>query len=268
MASSVGDSRVAILRVEAGRYQRSSLILAATFALLSAFYFSIFPGFADDAEQMVEAFPDFMFDFFGIDALHTIEGFIAAEIYSFFWVVLVAVYFAYLGAGMIAADIRTRRLDLLLANPISRESVLLQKLGALWLPFVVLNLTVPVIVFLGSVVIGETMNPVAILMLHLLSIPYLLVCAGLGLVISVLFDRPRRARALALGLILFLWLIEGLANMSQDYEFVGAITPSRYFDETAILVHEEYAVLDAMILVGVFLLLVGIAVFLFARRDI
>ncbi|RQH03029.1 ABC transporter permease subunit [Natrarchaeobius oligotrophus] len=261
-------SKTAILRLESRKLVRSSLVLTGAFALLSAFYYSIFPGFAEDAEELVEAFPEYMFEFFGLDELHTIEGFIAAEIYAFFWVVLLGVYFAYLGAGTIAKDVRERRMDLTLSNPISRESVLLQKVAALWVPLVVLNVAIPVIVFVGSVAIDETMNPVAITMVHVLSIPYLLVCAGIGLLCSVLLDRARTARLLALGAVIFLWLVDSFSRLDEDVEWIGALTPSRYFDETAILVHEEYAFLDAGVLLAAFIALVAVATVVFVRRDI
>ena len=258
----------AILRVESRKRVRSLLVITGVFAILAAFYFSVYPGFADDAEAIAEAFPEWMLEFFGIDALHTVEGFIAAEMYSFFWVVLIGVYFAYMGANMIAADVDSRRMDLTLSNPVSREGVVVQKVAALWVPLVVLNVGVALIVYVGSVVIGEAMNPVAVAMVHLLSVPYLLVCAALGLVVSVLADRARRARAVALSLVVFLWLLEAVSTLNEDYEWVGAIAPTRYYDETAILVHEEYAFVDAAILLLAFVVLVGLAIALFVRRDI
>ena len=264
---SVGAA-TAILRIESRKRLRGSLVLTAGFALIAVFYLSIFPGFAEDAEEIADAFPEWMFDFFGLEELHTIEGFLAAEIYSFFWVVLVGIYFAYVGGGSIAADVRSRKLDLTLSNPVSRESVLFQKVAALWLPLVILNVAVPIIVYAGSVAIGETMNLVAVAMVHLLSIPYLLVCAGVGIVFSVVVDRARTARALALGVVLGLWLVDGISRLSPDYEWVGDLTPSRYYDYTAILVHEEYSLADAGILLLAFVTLVAIALVVFIRRDI
>ncbi len=258
----------AILRVESRKRIRGSVVLVAVFAILSILYFSMFPGIQEEMDVLEEAFPEFMFDLFRIEALHTIEGFIAAEIYSFFWVLLVGIYFAYVGAGMIVGDIDDRKMDLLLSNPVSRESVVLQKIAALWVPLVVLNVGVSIIVYVGAIVIGESFNPVALAMAHLLSIPYLLVCAGIGLVASVGTDDVRRARATALSLVVVIWLIEGISRMDSDYEWLGAVAPSRYYDQTAILVHEEYAFFDAGILLVGFFVLLGVAVLIFTRRDI
>ncbi|ELZ01292.1 hypothetical protein C482_07356 [Natrialba chahannaoensis JCM 10990] len=258
----------AILRIESRNRVRGSVILLAVFAVLSALYFSMFPGVQEEMDVFEEAFPGFMFELFGIEELHTIEGFIAAEIYSFFWILLVGIYFAYVSAGLIAGDIQDRSMDLILSNPVSRESVVLQKLGALWVPLVALNVGVALIVYVSALAIGESFNPVALAMVHLLSVPYLLVCAGIGLVFSVGIDRVRSARAAALGAVIVLWLVEGVSSLDPDYEWIGAVAPSRYYDQTAILVHEEYALLDAGVLLVAFLGLVVLAVALFVRRDI
>ncbi|MFP8951609.1 ABC transporter permease [Natrialbaceae archaeon A-arb3/5] len=264
---SVG-SATAILRVESGKRVRGSIVLVVVFALLSALYFAMFPGLSEEMEALEEAFPAFFFDLFGIEALHTIEGFIAAEIYSFFWVILVGIYFAYIGAGLIATDIHDRKMDLTLSSPVSRESVVLQKIAALWVPLVVLNVAVPAIVYVGALVIGESFNPVALAMVHLLSIPYLLVCAGIGLVLSVALGRPRTARATAITLVFVLWLVDAVSGLDADLEWVGTATPSRYYDETAILVREEYAFVDAGVLLAAFLVLLAVAIAIFVRRDI
>jgi ABC-2 type transport system permease protein len=258
----------AVLRLESRKRVRGSVVLVVVFALLSALYFSMFPGVQAEMDAVEQVFPAYMFDLFGIEELHTIEGFIAAEIYSFFWALLVAVYFASVGASLIASDVEGRRMDLTLSNPVSRESVVLQKVAALWVPLVALNLAVPSIVYVGALAIGESFGPLALAMVHLLSIPYLLVCAGIGLVLSVALDRVRTARAAAIALVFVLWLVDGVSNVDPDYEWLGAFTPSRYYDETAILVREEYALGDAGVLLAAFFVLLALAVLVFTRRDI
>lgn len=257
-----------ILRMESTRYTRSSLALTVVLAIFGFLYLSMFPSFKEDAEEIAEAFPDFMFDMFRIEALHTIEGFLAAEMYSVFWTILVGVYFAYLGAGMIATDIYERRMDLILSNPVDREWVLLQKVASLWAPLVILNVAVATILYVGSVLIDETIDLVALVMVHLLSVPYLLVCAGIGVLLSVVFRHPRTSKSGSLALVIVLWLVDAVSRLSADYEWLGALTPSRYFDYTAILVREEYSFVDAGVLLVTFVVLVVVATAIFTRRDI
>ena len=258
----------AILRNESEKLLRNSLILTGVLALIAAFFLAVFPGFQDEAELLEEAIPGHMAALLGFEELHTIEGFTAGYMYPLLWILLGGIYVAYLSAGLISGDIRTRKMDLTLSNPVSRESVLLQKVASLWVPLVVLSIGLIAVLSAGALVIGESFDLVHLVMVHLLSIPYLLVCAGIGVVMSVVLRRPRSAQAAAGGLVFMLWLVDGTSNMDPDFEWIGMFTPSYYYSETEILVHEEFAYVDAGLLLVVFVVLVTVAVALFRRRDI
>ncbi len=258
----------AILRNESRTLLRGTLTLTGLLVLLTSFFFVVFPSIQDEAELFEEVYPEFMLELLGIEELSTIEGFLGGYIFPFVWILLAGVYFAYVSAGMISRDIRTRRMDLTLSNPVSRESVVLQKVGALWVPLVALNLGLGAVLLVGAVALGESLDPVVLAMAHLLGVPYLLVCAGIGIVLSVFVDRVETAQATALVLVFVLWLIDGLSTMNPDFEWVGDLTPSRYYEPSAVLVHEEYAFVDAGILLASFLVLLGVATFAFTRRDI
>lgn len=258
----------AVLRLESRQRLRGSVVLMVVFGLLSAMYFAIFPQVSESADAFAESVPPLFEELFGIRALGTIEGYLAAEVYAFFWVLLLGIYFAYVGGGMIATEIDRRRMDLTLAGPVSRESVLFQTVGSLWVPLVVLNVSMAAIVLVGAALVGESMNPLAVAMVHLLSVPYLLACGAIGLVFSVTVDRARTARLGALGTVFVLWLVESASALDADWEWLGTLAPSRYYDPTTILVQESYAVVDAaMLLVGAAVLVAG-ATALFVRRDI
>ena len=258
----------AILRVESRRLLRGTVVLTAAFVLLTVFMLAVFPSMAEEAEALEAAFPDYVMGLFGFEEMHTIEGFTASYIFPFLWTLFVGVFFAYVAGGMIAGDVRSRRLDLTLSNPVSRESVLLQKLAALWLPLVVINGVLFLVILGGSLALDETIDPVMLALTHLYSVPYVLVCAAIGLLCSVTLDRSETAQAGAVIVVFVLWLVEGLSEMDPDLEWVGDLTPSRYFDPAAVLIHDEVPLLDSAILLVAFVVLTGLAVVLFIRRDI
>ncbi|RQH03182.1 ABC transporter permease [Natrarchaeobius oligotrophus] len=258
----------AVLRNESERLVRGSVVLTGVLVVLVAFLFVVFPSIQREAELFEEVYPTFVLDLLGIVELHTIEGFVGGYIFAFVWVLIAGIYFAYVSGGMVSRDVRTRRLDLTLASPVSRESVVFQKVAALWVPLVALNAGLLATVLVGVTLLGESIDPVSLAMVHLLGVPYLLVCAGIGIVLSVRIDRDETAQAAALVVTFVLWLVDGLSQMSPDFEWMGGFTPSRYYDPSAILVHREYALFDATILLAAFLALLGIAVVVFVRRDI
>ncbi|WP_394739243.1 ABC transporter permease subunit [Natronococcus roseus] len=258
----------AILRLESRKLLRGTLVLTGLLVLLSAFFLVVFPSIQEEAALFEEVYPEYLLELLGIEELHTIEGFLGGYIFPFVWILLAGIYFAYVSAGLISRDVRTRRMDLTLSNPVSRESVVVQKIAALWVPLVALNVGMFAALLAGVALLGESIDPVSLVMVHALGVPYLLVCAGIGIVFSVVFDRVETAQAAALGLVFVCWLVDGLSHMNPDFEWVGDLTPSRYYDPTAILVHEEYALGDAGILVAGFLVLLGVAILVFTRRDI
>ncbi|AXR79732.1 ABC transporter permease subunit [Natrarchaeobaculum sulfurireducens] len=258
----------AILRFESRKLVRGTLTLTGLLVMLSVFFLVVFPAIQDEAALLEEVYPAYLLTLLGVEELHTLEGFVGGYLFPFIWILLAGIYFAYVSAGLISRDVRTRRMDLTLSNPVSRESVVLQNVAALWVPLVGLNAGLVAVLLVGGVILEESIDLVPLAMVHLLGIPYLLVCAGLGIVFSVAVDRVETAQATALVLVFVLWLVDGLSQMNPDFEWVGDLTPSRYYDPSAILVHEEYALLDAAILLVAFLVLVGLAVGIFVRRDI
>lgn len=258
----------AILRNESRRLIRGSLLLGGAYAVLLLFILSVFPSMAEESELIEEAFPEAMRGLFGFEEMHTLEGFIGSYVFSLMWIVFIGLYIAYLTGGMIAGDIRQRRMDLTLSNPVSRESVVLQKFASLWVPVTVLTIIQVTMLYAGSIILNESLNPVALVLLHFLSIPYLLVCGAIGILLSVVLDREEPAQAGALGIVFLLWLLEGLSEFDPDYKWIGEIAPSRHFDSASILIHEEYAWFDAGILLVTAAVLIGVALFLFTRRDI
>jgi len=258
----------AILRNESKGHQRSSLALTGVLVMVTAVFLAVFPAMKDEADAIEAAYPDYLLELMGLEELSTIEGFAGGYVYPFVWILFAGMYFGYVGAGTVSDDVRTRKMDLILSYPVSRESVIAQKVAALWVPMVALNVGMLAVMAAGARAVGESFDPVTLAMVHLLGVPYLLVCAGIGLVLSVATNRSGRARAGALGAVFLLWLLDGLAALESDYEWISELTPSHYYDPTAILLREEYAFLDAAILLVAFLTLFIAATVQFVRRDI
>ncbi len=258
-------------RYEVDRRRRGTVVLTAGISLVAVFFIALYPSFqtADiDIDQMIEAWPPAMREAFGLVTLASIEGFLAVELYNFVWVIVLGLYFAYLAAGLIADDIEGDRMDLLCSLPVSRTRVLFEKFAALVVPILAVNVVVGSLVYAGTIAIGEPIDALGLVMVHLLSIPYLLLCATIGLVFSVKFDRGDVAKRAAIAAIFALYLLDSIAGSVEEISVVQSLTPSGYYDPTAILVQETYAIGDAgVLLVATAVVLVGARV-LFVRRDL
>lgn len=260
-----------IARYEAGKRVKGTAALTAGISVLALVFVAFFPSLAGsdvDIDAMLDAYPPAVQEAFGIATLSTIEGFLAVEIYQFVWLLLLGLYFAYSAGGLIAEDIERDRMDLTLSLPVSRSRVLVEKFLSLSAPILALNLVVPVVVSAGVFAIGESIDPLDLAMVHALSIPYLLACAAIGLLLSVLASRADVARRIAIAAVFVLFLIESVAASTDGFEAAGYLSPTHYYDPTAILVEGSYDLAGAAVLLVATALLVFLARFRFARADI
>lgn len=259
-----------LARYEGRRRLSGAAVTTAGIAALTALYVWLFPSVEAsgvDLDEYVEAFPPALREAFGITALGSIEGFLAAELYAFVWVLLLAVYLAYAAAGTVAAEVEDGRMDVTLALPLSRERIVAEKFLALLVPVGAVTVVTPVAVYVGVLAIGRSISVADLLVVHLLGVPYLLWCGAIGLVASVLADRADVAQRAAMGVVFGLFLVESVVT-GTDFAWLGAVAPSRHYEPSAILVDGTYDLLGGAVGLGATLALVALAAALFARRDV
>jgi len=260
-----------LARFEARQRVRGAAVAAAALGGFALVYVFVYPTFADslgaDIDRLMEAYPEALSKAFGVESLASMEGFLASELYTFAWMLLVGLYFGYAGGSLVAADVEHGRIDMLLSLPISRARIVVEKFAALLVPLTALSVVVPAVVWAGTAAVGHPVDAADLLALHLLSIPYLLICGAVGLVASVVFDRASHAERASLGALAGLFFAESLLT-GTDYAAAGAVAPSRYLDPNAVLLDGEYAVGDAALLLAAAGILLALAVGLFRRKDI
>lgn len=260
----------ALFAYEARRRLRGSLVLGVGMGLLGLLMVGFFPSAkasGADLEAYVESLPPAFAEAFGIEAFTTLGGFLAAELYAFGWVILLGLYVAYRAGGSVAGDVERGRMDLLLSTPVSRRRVVVESFASLLVPVLVVNAVGFLAVYAGTIAIDESIALLDLLAVHLLSVPYLLACGGIGLLLSVSLRRRGLAERAALGAVFALFLVETVAS-SAGYDAVAALSPTAYYDPTAVLVHGEYAVGDAAVLLVATGLLVAVSVAVFDRVDV
>jgi ABC-2 type transport system permease protein len=177
------------------------------------------------------------------------------------------VYVAYSGGALVAADVEHGRMDVLLATPVHRSRILVEKYLSLLVPVLLPNLVLPLAVYGAVAAVGESLSLVDLYAVHLLSVPYLLVCAGVGLLLSVVVSRADVAQRGGIAAVFFLFLVDTV-SASTDYEWLGDLSPTRYFDPVAILVEAEYDLWGALFLSLVALALLVASDIVFGRADV
>ncbi|WP_247001570.1 ABC transporter permease [Halosolutus gelatinilyticus] len=261
-----------ITSFEAGRRLRGSLLLSGALIALIVLTVALFPSIQEsgaDLDAYLESLPPEATRAFvgNVTTLTTIEGYLVSQLYQFGWVLLLAIYYAYAAASSIAGEVERGTVGLTLSLPVTRTRVVVGKFLSLVPGVVLVNAITFLAVYVGLVLIDESIDVIDLFAVHACSIAYLLACAGVGLLASVAFDSIRRAQTAGAGAVFGLFLLDTF-TFDTDYEWLGDVAFSRYFDPGAILVEGDISWTDLSVLLVAIFILVIVSSEYFERRDL
>lgn len=229
---------------------------------------SVYPSIKgnEDLERAVQSYPEELKAFIGgtLD-LTSGPGYLDAELFSLMIPLLLLVYSIGAGARAIAGEEEAGTLELLLAHPVSRTRVTLEKAGALTLQVGLLALAVfaavTLIAKLVSMDIATVRIAAATLAVYLLAVAFgataLLVGAATG------------KRALAIGVAAALaaagYLLDGLSRIVDALDAWRVLSPFAWMGDP---LREGIDLGGTAALVALALGAVALAPLLFRRRDI
>lgn len=251
----------------------SLLTWSLIFFLMSLMMLAFWPSIENssaDYENMIESFPDALLDMFGGEVdLNTLHGYLALELFGMFYPFMVLGFSVYYGARLLAGEEDDGTLDVLLATPVARWRVYLDKFLAL----VVYTLAVMAATYLGLVLgailvgagdelhLGKTLA--AILQLGLLGLFF----SGLAMALTA----TRRARGMALGIALGLaagtYLLFTLSDAANIPEALTWFSPWYYYDGVTVI-RQGLTIGHSAVLVGVTVALAAAGMVAFQRRDV
>ena len=258
-----------VARYQAERRTLGAVALAGGLAAFAALFLAVGPSIVAEADiaSLVDSYPPALQRAFGLEAFGSFVGLLATELYQFGWVLLLGVYFAYLGGGAVAGEVESGRAEMLLSTPISRARFVAENYLALAWPMVVVSVVGGGVVGVGAAVVGESVPLADLLAVHALGLAYLLAVAALGVCCSALVDHAAVAQRAAAAAVFGLFVLDSVVG-GTDYDALGVLAPSRYYDPTAVLVRGEYDLLGAAGLLAAAAVLLVAAVVAFRRRDV
>mgnify|MGYP000088425307 FL=1 len=256
-------------RYESERRLPAAAVISLALSAFAAMVLLIAPGIIGeiDVDALLADLPPALVESMGLQHMGTIEGFLALELYQFVWVLGLGAYVAYSAASTIAGDVEDGRMDTLLAAPVSRRRLLLEKYLALLSPVVVVNVVVFCVVAAGTAVIGEPVALADLVAVHALSMPYFMACGAAGMVASVAAPRRLVAEGVAAGAVVGTFLLQSLTT-GTSAEWLGSVAPMRYYDPLAVLTASEYDPVGAGILLAAAAALLAVAVRVFEGADV
>ena len=199
--------------------------------------------------------------------MSTAEGFYEAETYGLMVPISVIVVTAVIGTRALAGEEQNRTMGLLLANPIRRSRVVLEKFMAMVVYALAVGFATFAGVWLGSVVGGLGIDPLNIAAASMLGTLVGLVFGSLALALSAATGRVRVAVFGTVGAALAFHLVNSFASLNDNLAAWAKVSPFAYYLNTRPLkTGMDWG--NAAILAGIVVVLVALSVALFQRRDL
>lgn len=258
-----------IVKHELKQGRRSLVIWTCAIALLLTVCVFLFPeikGEMDDVGNVFASMGSFTAAF-GMDRLNfgALTGFYAIECGNVLG--LGGAFFASLiGVAALSKEEKDRTAEFLLTHPVSRACVITEKLAAVMVQVVVMNVIILALSLGSMAMIGEEIPWKEVLLLHLAYFLMQVELAGLCFGISAFLRRG--SIGIGLGLAAMMYCLNLIANMTESMEFLKYLTPFGYCEGADIVsdgrLHTALVVLGLLYAVGA----VSIGYWQYMRKDI
>lgn len=252
--------------------QRRALIAwSVSLALLVAMYVAIWPSIRDQPSMsdLMDQMPEAMRSLFALGGadLSTPVGYVKIELLSFMGPMLLLIYAIGAGGAAIAGEEDRHTLDLLLAAPISRSRLVLEKLAAMVLGVTLLATVLWLAMLAEGSLVSMELPPgdVAAAMLHLALLA--LVFGSLALALGAAGVGPGLSRAIPAVLAVLAYIVNGLGPVVSWLEPLQPLSPFYQYAGHDPLV-TGVSIAAVAVAVATIVVLAGAAVATFRRRDL
>lgn len=253
-------------------YNRAILFWSAGLVLSALMMMSVYPSVKKSAPQLadyVANMPDAFKAMFGLERMDysSPAGYLNTELFSLLLPISFAVFAMGAGSRAIAGERDRGTLDLLLSTPISRGSVVLQKFIAMAADIAVLVVVLWLSLWLSGIAFSFDMGADRLLAG---SINCGLLALFIGSV-ALAVGSWRGGRGLAIGVtstvLVAGFLLRSLSEIVHALEPWRLISPFYWYGRSDVL-RNGLNLGDAAVLLGASLVLLGVSVVAFDRRDL
>lgn len=219
-------------------------------------------------DEFIRELPEFILSLIG-GALQftTPEGYLNTQPFSVLAPLLMLTFAVVRGSALIAGEEETHTLDQLLANPVSRVSLMAHKVLALETGILVLAVLLFAGVMTGTAIAGFSVDTwrlaQIVFSLFLLASAAGLMAAGIGAATGA----RGNAGGITAGVFVTGWLLNAVQQLAAVLEWTRFLSVFWYYNGNNILL-DGMVIWQAMVLIGVGLVSVTAGTFVFRNRDL
>jgi ABC-2 type transport system permease protein len=237
--------------------------------LLSAFTFAFFPSIRDSADfsKIVEELPEALQSLVGDKDLTSPEGYLESQLFLYLVPLLLFVYAIGQSADAIAGEEKRKTLDLLLAHPVPRGRVVLEKFASTLSGLVGLGAVLLVSVLVGARLVDMDISTTGLVAICLGCVLLAASIGAFAMAVGAATGKKGLAIAVASSVATASYFVNSLAPQIDALEPVQKISPFYYYIGGDPIVNGVPWV-DFLVLVAVTAAALAVAVLMFQRRDI
>jgi ABC-2 type transport system permease protein len=237
----------------------------ALVAISDAFY----PSIAGDPSlnAVMEQIPDSLRPLLGPEDITSPVGYLASQLYLSLLPALLLVFAIGRGVALLAGEEEDHTLDLLLAQPISRASLYVQKFLGLAIGIALLSLAswIPTAILAEPTGLDISATSLAAATLQLFALATFF--GALAMAVSSAVGRKGLGIAVAAGVAFGTFLIDGLGQSIDWLADLRPLMPWRWYDVTTALT-QGFVWTSFLVLLGSSLILAAIGFLAFGRRNL
>ena len=241
---------------------------------LAALTIAVFPSIAgtgtEALEALLEAYPPEMLAIFGItdpSSVFTGAGFTSTRVYSSIGVVIILAFAIGMGRAALAGEEASGTADLLLTTPIRRDSVVLQKAGAMLALLIALVVGLAIIVALGDQAVGLDLTIAGQIAANAGLAALAFLFGALALAAGAATGSPGKATAIAAGVAVVTFFLNGFGAVVDWLEPLRPLSPFFWYQGDTNPLSQTVGWQQPLLLI-VGLVFVAVAIPLFRRRDV
>ena len=265
-ARSITSSRGNTLAVYLGhllrRTSRSTLIWAISVAAYGALIVAAFPSLSGAVD--INAYPTSVKEALNITSMSQIEPFLSTEIFSYLPLVLAFLPLTMFAAAIAGAEERGS-LDVLLGTPLPRRHLVITNFITAAIDLFVISVFLGIVLWITSKGVDAGLSLADAMAGSLAVAPVALALGSVALLFSSLFRQRSLALGLGAGVMFVMYMLDLLSKLVDNLSWMRYLSAFYYYGN---------AVVDgvfwggAIVLLAASLLLAGLAIVMFERRDV
>ncbi len=251
--------------------KRLLIYYAAGVALLAVMEMAIYPSIhgIEGLQQLFDQYPKELLAAFGIPSggsFLTAAGFLQGELFGFMMPAVFLFYAIGMGGNLIAGEEQRGRLELLLAQPVSRTRILAQRGLVLVLGLAILVSTLFLSLWLFSLAFGVQLNTAALLSQSAITGFLALAFGFLALSLGAAFGSLGLAVGLPAVFAVLSYMVNAFAAMVENLDRLKSLSLFYYYGSAPPILH-GLNMSNMLVLLAFGIVVFALGFPLFNRRD-